>query len=88
MGFDSSYQQILGEIAQLNIFSGGSLSISEIEDLDLIDYYFYKEIYKNHYEQEQNNKQELIKQSFEFAKKSVEIICKSIGGLGGTGKKS
>jgi hypothetical protein len=88
MGFDSSYQQILSEIAQLNIFSGGSLSISEIEDLDLIDYYFYKEIYKNHYEQEQNNKQELIKQSFEFAKKSVEIICKSIGGLGGSGKKS
>jgi hypothetical protein len=84
----SAYQQVLNEIAELLIYSASSINIEEAEELSCVEFDYYKNIFKQKFEKELENKNEFIKNTFEFAKKAVEIICKTIanvwgGGMGG-----
>lgn len=84
MSFGTSYQNTLGESAELAIWSDGIINIGDIDSLDVLDFYFYRELFKKKFEEEKKSKSEFIKGCFEFAKKAVEVICKTIGGSYGT----
>lgn len=80
MHFNSSYVAIVHGASELAVWSNGIINISDIGNLDLYDYEVYREIFKNKFEAEQDGKKEFIKNTFEFAKKAVEAICKTVAG--------
>jgi hypothetical protein len=47
-------------------------------DMSFDEFTYLRHIFKEKFEQEQKGKQEFIKNTFEFAKKAVEVICKTI----------
>ena len=79
----SAYQQVLNDIAELLIYSSSSINIWEAEELSCVEFEYYKNIFKEKFEKELENKNEFIKNTFEFAKKAVEIICKTIANVWG-----
>lgn len=79
----SAYQQVLNDIAELLIYSSSSINIGEAEELSCVEFEYYKNIFKQKFEKELENKNEFIKNTFEFAKKAVEIICKTIANVWG-----
>lgn len=81
----SAYQQVLNDIAELLIYSSPSINIGDAEELSCVEFDYYKNIFKQKFEKELENKSEFIKNTFEFAKKAVEIICKTIGNVWGGG---
>lgn len=80
MHLNSSYDELLHHISELLIWSNGFINIGEIENLDLYEFEAYREIFKHKYEVEQEQKKEFTKNTFEYAKKAVEAICKTIAG--------
>lgn len=50
----------------------------------MLDFINYRSIFKSRYEGEADNKKKFIENTFEFARKSVEVICKTIAGAYGT----
>jgi len=83
MSFNTSYLNTLGEISELAIWSSNLINILDAEELDLSDFYFYRELFKKKFEEEKKSKSEFIKACFEFAKKGIEVLCKTIAGAGG-----
>lgn len=83
MHFNTSYSNILSEISELYIWSNG-INIKDIEDLELMEFEAYRNIFKAKYEKENDAKKEFIKNTFEFARRCVEVICKTIAGAFGT----
>jgi enolase len=86
MILEYSVQRITHEIIELLIWSNGFINISEAHQMTFDEFHYLRKIFKEKFEQEQKNKQEFIKNTFEFAKKGIEIICKTIAGAFG-GKK-
>jgi len=84
MQLNSAYQQVLNDIAELGVVSSSFINISEAEDLSCVEFDYYRSIFKQKYEKEQENKAEFTKASFEFAKKCTEAICKTIAGVFGS----
>lgn len=87
MLFNSSYDYTLHNISELLVWCNGIINIDTIDNLDLYEFEVYREIFKNKFEAEQEGKKEFIKNTFEFAKKGVETICKTIAGSYGTKTK-
>lgn len=83
MQHNSSYQQVLNDIAEIGVVSASFINISQAEDLSCVEFDYYREIYKQKYEKEQENRAEFIKSTFDFAKKCTEAICKTIAGAFG-----
>ncbi|MCS7316905.1 MAG: hypothetical protein NZZ41_01095 [Candidatus Dojkabacteria bacterium] len=81
--YSGSYQQILNEIIELFVFSGSSLTISDIENLTCVEFEYYYKIFKEKFEKENENKNEFIQNTFEFARRCVEVICKTIASVWG-----
>lgn len=50
----------------------------------MLDFMTYRSIFKSKYEGEADNKKKFIEGTFEFAKKGIEVICKTIAGAYGT----
>ena len=84
MRFNASYEGVLHSVSELLVWSNGIINISEVENLDLYEFEVYREIFKNKFEAEQDGKKEFIKNTFEFAKKCTEAICKTVAGAYGT----
>lgn len=84
MHFDTSYEGVLHSASELLVWSEGIININDIENLDLYEFEVYREIFKNKFEAEQEGKKEFIKNTFEFAKKGIEAICKTVAGAYGT----
>ena len=78
-----AYQQVLNDILELLIYSSASINIGEAEELSCVEFDYYKGIFKEKFEKDTENKNEFIKNTFEFAKKAVEIICKTIANVWG-----
>jgi hypothetical protein len=83
MQLNSAYQQVLNDIAEIGIFCSPFINISEAENLSCVEFDYYRSIFKEKFEKEQENKAEFIKASFEFAKKCTEAICKTVAGVFG-----
>ena len=81
---ESSYQQILNNIAELGIWASSFINISEAEDLSCTEFDFYREVYKDIYEKEHEAKQDTITKAFEYAGECTKAICKSLGGMFGS----
>jgi len=84
MSFESSYIQTINEISELIVWSSGGLgSLEVIENMSMLDFTNYRSIFKSKYEGEAENKRKFIEGTFEFARKSVDAICKTIAGANG-----
>lgn len=85
MSFDSSYIQTINEISELIVWSSAGIGNLEIvENMSMLDFINYRSIFKAKFEGEAENKKKFIENTFEFARKSVEVICKTIAGAYGT----
>lgn len=85
MSFESSYIQTINEISELIVWSDGGVgTINTIEDMSMVDFLTYRSIFKSKYEGEADNKKKFVENTFEFARKAVEVICKTIAGAYGT----
>lgn len=85
MTFESSYIQTVNEISELIVWSEGQVgNVLIIEELSLLDFINYRKIFKSKYEAEAENKKKFVENTFEFAKKGIEVICKTIAGAYGT----
>lgn len=73
-----SVKRLMHEIIELLIWSNGFINISEIYEFNNDEFIYLRSIFKDKFEQEQKSKQEFIKNTFEFARKGIEIICKTI----------
>lgn len=86
MHFNSSYMSILQSVSELLVWASGYINIGEVEKLDLYEFEAYREIFKYKHESEQDDKKEFIKNTFEFASKCTENICKTIANVFGMKK--
>jgi hypothetical protein len=84
MSFNTNYLNTLGEISELAIWSSNVINILDAEELEISDFYFYRELFKKKFEEEKKSKSEFIKICFDFAKKAIEILCKTIAGSNGS----
>lgn len=84
MLMDSCYQKVVNECIELAIWSAPSINIPQIDNLDIVEFDIYRKVFKNKFEEEAKNKNEFIKNTFEFARKGIEVICKTIAGAFGT----
>lgn len=78
MLLDYCNQKLTNEIIELLIWSNGFINKCEIENFTVDEFFYYRKIFKDKFEKEQDNKQEFIKNTFDFAKKGIEAICKTI----------
>ena len=76
------YTQILNDCIELSIYSRGAISYEEAINIgaDETPYLIY--IFKKHYENEEKNKQELIKAGFDYATKAFDQLFKLLAALG------
>ena len=81
---DSCYKAVLNECIELIVWAAPSINIGEVDEIDLFEFEVYRKVFKDKFESEAKNKQEFIKNTFDFAKKCVEVICKTIAGAFGT----
>jgi hypothetical protein len=89
MSFEGSYIQTINEISELLVWSEGCVGdVKTIEELSLIDFINYRQIFKSKYEGDADNKKKFIENTFEFARKAVEVICKTVAGAYGTKSNS
>lgn len=79
MILECSAKKLLHDVIELLIWSNGFINISNMENMDNNEFLYLHKIFKEKFEQEQKNKQEFIQNTFDFAKKGIEIICKTIG---------
>ena len=84
---ESSYQATFHECVELVIWASPSINIDGVDNLDIYEFEFYRKVFKDKFENDAKNKQEFIKNTFEFARKCVEVICKTIAGAFGTKTK-
>lgn len=78
MQLDSSYHKTLYEIAELGIWAAGFINISEVENLTCVEFEFYRNVLKEKYEAEMENRKDLIEKAFKFGGNCTETICKTI----------
>jgi hypothetical protein len=78
MLLNESNQKLLHEIIELLVWTEGFINISEIKEFQCDEFFYLRNVFKEKYEKEQDSKQEFIKNTFEFAKKGIETICKTI----------
>ena len=84
--FDTSYQQILNNIAELGIWASPFINRCDVEDLSVFEFEFYRTIFKEKYEKEAENKNQVISKAFEYAGECTKAICKTLGGMFGGSK--
>lgn len=84
MTFDLGYRNALSQVIELLVWSNGLLTKDQIEELDQVEYDVYKTFFKKKYEEDNEQKKKFIENTFEFANKAVEVICKTIAGAYGT----
>jgi len=84
MLMNSCYQQELNYEIELLCWGDKLFTYSEVENLDTHEFEVFRNIFKEKAEAEAKAKQEFIKNTFEFARKCVEVICKTISGAFGT----
>jgi hypothetical protein len=76
---------MLNEVFELLVWSNGVVGdIEIIENMSLSDFINYRNMFKPKYEAEAENKKKFIENTFEFARKGIEVICKTIAGAFGT----
>lgn len=75
-------------MAELLIWSSGFINIGDMNRMDVFEFDAFREMFKHKYDTDADNKKEFIKATFEFAKKSVEVICKTVAGAFGTKSSS
>ena len=80
---NTSYQQTLNEIAEIGIWASPFINIGDAENLSCLEFDFYRTVYKEKYEKEQEHKQETIKKAFEFVGECTKAICKTVAGIFG-----
>lgn len=83
--YSDSYQKVLNDIIELVVFSNNAISITEAEEIGCVEFEYYKNIFKEKYTKDIENKKEFIQNTFEFARKAVETICKTIINAWGIG---
>jgi hypothetical protein len=84
MTFDLGYRNSINQVIELLVWSSGVLDKQEIEELDSIEFDIYRTFFKKKYEDDNEQKKKFIENTFEFANKAVEVICKTIAGAYGT----
>lgn len=65
------------------MYSGSGIPIEDIENLTSVEFEYYYKIFKEKFEKESENRNEFIQNTFEFARKCVEVICKTIANVWG-----
>jgi hypothetical protein len=84
MTFDLGYRNTINQIIELLVWANGLLDKNEIEELDQIEFDLFRSFFKKKYEDDNEQKKKFIENTFEFANKAVEVICKTIAGAYGT----
>lgn len=76
---ESCYLQVLNDISELGIWAAPFINIEEAEELTCLEFEFYRNVFREKYEKEQENKMEIIKKAFEYGGQCTKAICDSIG---------
>ena len=76
---ESCYQQVLNDISELGIWAAPFINIGEAEELTCLEFEFYRKVFKEKYEAENSNKNEIIKMAFEYVGQCTKAICETIG---------
>ena len=84
MLLDTSEAEIMKEVAEMAVWSDNCININDALNLTVLDFYIYRKIFKELFDQKTESKQKLVEASFEMAKKCTETICKTIAGAYGT----
>jgi hypothetical protein len=84
MTFDLGYRNAINQIIELLVWSNGLLNIDQINELDHLEFEFFRIFFKKKYTDDNEQKKKFIENTFEFANKAVEVICKTIAGAYGT----
>jgi hypothetical protein len=78
-------------MAEMLIWSNGFINIGEMDRMDVFEFDAFREMFKKKYEEDADSKKEFTKATFEFARKGIETICKTIsaafGAKSGSGPK-
>lgn len=77
MLYGESNQKVLHDTIELLVWSQGYININDIQEFPCDEFFYIRNIFKDKFEKEQEQKQEFIKNTFEFARKGVEAICKT-----------
>jgi hypothetical protein len=72
------YQQVLSDISELGVWASPFINIGDAHDLPCDEFEFYRRVFKEKYEKEQEYKVDIIKKAFEFAGQCTNTICKTI----------
>lgn len=83
---NASYQQTLNEIAELGIWAAPFINIGDAKSLSCREFDFYRSVYKEKFEQEQEHKQETIKTAYKFAGECTKAVCRTVAGIFGKRK--
>jgi len=84
MTFDLGYRNTINQILELLVWSCGSIDKTQIEELDQVEFDIYRTFFKKKYDDDNEQKKKFIENTFEFANKAVEVICKTIAGANGS----
>ncbi len=60
------------------------MTVDIIESMSMGDFLNYRNIFKSKYDGDAENKKKFIENTFDFARKAVEVICKTVAGAYGT----
>lgn len=88
MIYSDAYQNILNKIAAFYVYTGSSLNLDDIENVNCVEFEYYFNLFKEKFEKENENKNEFIQNTFEFARNCVEVICKTIANVWGGGNSN
>ena len=84
MTFELGYRNTINQIIELLVWADGLLSVDQIDNFDQIEFDIYRTFFRKKYEEDNEQKKKFIENTFEFANKAVEVICKTIAGAYGT----
>jgi len=74
------FSKLLNDALEVMIYSEGSVTHSDVENMSLDELHFFIYNFKKIYEEKQESKKEFIKSIMQFAQKAVNSLIKAITG--------
>ena len=84
MTFDLGYRNTINQIIELLVWANGLIDLDQIDNFDQLEFEMYRAFFKKKYEDDNEQHKKFVENTFDFANKAVEVICKTIAGAYGT----
>lgn len=79
--YSEHFSKILGEMVELMVYSEGSITHSDIENMSLDELHYFIYNFKKVFENKQQQRQELIKSIMNFANNVLKSLGDALGSL-------